>query len=224
VLTSHDPIGPQNKHTYFRSGGNNHTFLHLRDQLLIKETLGPLVQWAVDGYHVALGNHLLETTHSATSNVLLNLRFQRLIVEIQKLLTVKRLQPSQYTFTNTANSHGPDNLALEVVLAFGRFGDVPIATLNLFMCWDEITDKAKDSHNDVLRNRNNITSGDLSDGDPTVGLVGSVQVDVVRTNASSDGELQFFGLGQPLGGEIARMETGGNRKVVVSVTQKKNRS
>jgi hypothetical protein len=46
----------------------------------------------------------------------------------------------------------------------------------------------------VLGDRDDVGAGDLSDGDAAIGLVGCVEVDMVRADTSSDGELQVLGL------------------------------
>jgi hypothetical protein len=58
----------------------------------------------------------------------------------------------------------------------------------------------------VLSNGDNIGAGDLGDGDTAVGLVGSVEVDVVGADTSGDGDLEVLGLGQTLGTEVTRVE------------------
>jgi hypothetical protein len=59
----------------------------------------------------------------------------------------------------------------------------------------------------VLGNRDNVGASDFGHGDTTVGLVGSIEVDVVGSNTSSDGNLQVLGLSKTLLGEVTRMET-----------------
>jgi hypothetical protein len=41
----------------------------------------------------------------------------------------------------------------------------------------------------VLSDRDDVGAGDLGDGNTAVGLVGGIEVDVVRTDTSSDGKL-----------------------------------
>jgi len=60
----------------------------------------------------------------------------------------------------------------------------------------------------VLSDGDDVGSSDLSDGNTAIGLVGSVQVDVVRTNTGGDGNLEVLGLGKTLCGEVTRVETG----------------
>ena len=58
----------------------------------------------------------------------------------------------------------------------------------------------------MLGNGDDIGASHFSDGDTAVGLVGGIEVDVVRSNTGSDGDLQLLCLGQSLGSEVTRME------------------
>lgn len=161
---------------------------------------------AVDGDDIALRQQLLEGIDTSAANLLLLLGRKRLVVEVEQLLAVKRLQPSEDALTNTADSDGTDDLALEIVLVLGNLGDVPVAILNLLVCRDEVADQGQDGHDDVLSDRDDIGTSNLSNRDATIGLVGSVQVDVVGTDTSSDGELEVLGLSKTLCGEVTRVE------------------
>jgi hypothetical protein len=61
----------------------------------------------------------------------------------------------------------------------------------------------------VLGDRDDVGASDLSNGDTAIGLVSSVQIDVVRANAGCDGDLEVLCLGESLCGEVAGMEAGG---------------
>jgi hypothetical protein len=65
----------------------------------------------------------------------------------------------------------------------------------------------------VLGDGDDVGAGDFGDGDAAVGLVGGVQVDVVRADTSGDGELELLGLGQAFGSEVTGVEA---VKMVVS--------
>ena len=54
--------------------GEGHTGLHLRDQLLVEQTTGLLVKWAVDSNNITLRQHFLQVCDSSATNLLLNLR------------------------------------------------------------------------------------------------------------------------------------------------------
>jgi hypothetical protein len=58
----------------------------------------------------------------------------------------------------------------------------------------------------MLGDGDNVGASDLGDGNTAVGLVGCVQIDMVRANAGGDGELQVLGLGQALGSQVAGVE------------------
>jgi len=167
------------------------------------------VERAVDGDNVALGEHVLELVDTAASNLLLNLWVEWLVVVVEELLAVEWLQSAEDTLTNTTDSDGTDDLVLEVVLVLGDSGDVPVTVADLVVGWDKVADEGEDGHDDVLSDGDDVGSSDLGDGDTAVGLVGSVEVDVVGTNTGSDGDLELLGLGQTLSGEVTWVESGG---------------
>lgn len=184
------------------------TLLHLGDELLVEETLGLLVQGAVDGDNITLSKHLLQVLDATASDLLLLLGAQGLVVKVQQLLAVEGLQPAEDTLTDTANSDGTHDLVLKIVLLLGDGGNVPLATLDLLVSGDEVADEGEDGHDDVLGDGDNVGAGDLGDGDTAVGLVGGIEVDVVGTNTGGDGNLKVLGLGEALGGEVAGVEAG----------------
>jgi hypothetical protein len=195
-------------------GRRRHTRLHLGDQVLVEQTAGLLVERAVDGDDITLGQHLLEGVDSAAANLLLNLRLKRLVVEVEELLAVEGLETAEDTLTDTADSDGTDDLALKVELVLGGSGNVPVTSLDLLVGRDEVADQDEDGHEDVLSDGDDVGASDLSDGDTAVGLVGSVQVDVVRSDTSGDGDLELLGLGKTLSGEVTGVETRGVLEVV----------
>lgn len=149
----------------------------------------------VDGDNVTLRNHFLERLDTASANGLFGLSAQWLVVVVEELLAVEGLETTEDTLTDAANSDGTDNLVLEIILLLGTSGHIPVTTLNLLVSGDEVADEDEDSHDDMLGNGDDIAASDLGDGDTAVGGVGSVQVDVVRANTSSDSEFQVLGLG-----------------------------
>jgi len=166
------------------------------------------MQRAVNGNDITLGDHFLQGINASTTNLLLDLGLQRLVVEIQQLLTIKWLQSPQYTLTNSSYSNSSYNLAFEIKLVLGSGSDVPFTGLDLFMCGDEVTDEDEDGHNDVLGNGDNIGACYFGNGDTSIGLVGCVQVDVIGADSSCDGDLELLGLGETFGGEVTGVETG----------------
>jgi hypothetical protein len=184
--------------------------LHLGDEVLVEHTLGLLVERAVDGDNVTLGKQLLEGVNAAASNLLLLLIGKGLVVEVEKLLAVEGLEAAEDTLTNAADSDGTDNLALEIELLLGSVGDIPLTTLDLLVSRDEVADEDEDGHEDVLSNGDDVGASDLSDSDTTVGLVGSVEVDVVRADTSGNSELELLGTGQTLSGQVTGVERSGD--------------
>ena len=171
------------------------TGLHLGDELLVEETAGLLVQGAVNGDNVTLGEHLLEIIDATAADLLLGLGGEGLVVVVQELLAVEGLEAAEDTLTDTADGDGTDDLVLKIELVLGDGSDVPVAGLDLLVGRDEVADQDQDGHDNVLSDRDDVRSGDLGDGDTAVGGVGSVQVNVIGTNTGSDSELELLGLG-----------------------------
>jgi len=137
------------------------------------------VQGAIDGDNVALPEHLFETLHTSTPNLLLHLRFEGLVVKIEQLFAFEGPKPSEHTLTNSANSNRTDNFAFQVKFILGCCCHIPVSSLDLFMRGHEVSNEDEDGHDDMLSNRNNIGTCDFSHGDATVDLVCCVQVDMV---------------------------------------------
>jgi hypothetical protein len=190
--------------------------LHLADKFLVEETLGLLMQRAVDCDNVTLGDELLEGIDTAGTNLLFNLGAQRLVVVVQKLLAVERLEATKDTLSNAADGNCADNLALEVVLLLGGRSDIPVTGLNLLVSGDEVTDEHQNSHDNMLSDGDDIAASDFGNGDATVGRVGSVEVDVVGTDTGGDGELEILGLGQTLRRQVTRVEGSSNDNLCVN--------
>ena len=191
------------------SGGSTetHTLLHLGDQLLVEQTAGLVVERSVDGNNITLGKHLLKVVDTTAANLGLLLGRQGLVVVVEELLAVECLQTAEDTLTDTADSDGTDDLVLEVVLVLGDLSDVPVTTGDLLVGRDEVADEGEDGHDDVLSDGDDVGASDLSDGDTAVGLVCSIEVDVVGTDTSSDGELEVLGLSKTLCCEVTGVET-----------------
>jgi hypothetical protein len=193
------------------------TRLHLVDELLVEETLGLLVERAVDGDNVTLREHLLEGLDATAANLLLLLSAEGLVVEVEELLAVEGLQAAEDTLADTANGNGSHNLALEIELVLGRLGDVPVAAGDLLTGGAEVADEGEDGHNNVLGDGDDVGAGDFGDGDATVGLVGLVQVDVVGANTGGDGDLEVLALLQAVGGEVTGVEAGSVVRMLIEI-------
>ena len=165
------------------------------------------MKWAVDCDNITLCQHLLEVIDSAAANLLLNLWLKWLVVVVEQLLAVECLQSAENTLTNTANGNSSNSLALQIVLVLGDSCDVPVSRCDLLVGWDEVADEDEDGHDNMLSDRHNVRSGNFCNSDTAVGLVGSVEVDVVRSNTSSDGNLQVLGLSETLGSQVTWVET-----------------
>jgi hypothetical protein len=165
------------------------------------------VQWAVDGDNVALTQHLLKIFDTSAADLLLDLRLQWLVIEVEKLFAVERLQSAQDTFTDTANSNCTNNLVFKIIFVLRHCSDVPLSTRDLFVSRDEVAHKKEDSHDDVLGDGNDVGTCDFSNSNTAIGLIGSVQVDMIGANAGRDSDLELLGLREALGGKVAGVET-----------------
>ena len=76
------------------------------------------------------------------------------------------------------------------------------------MGWDEVADEDEDGHDDVFGNGDDVGAGHFGNRDPSIGLVGGVEVDVIGSNTGSDGELEVLGFGEAFGRQVARVEAG----------------
>jgi hypothetical protein len=186
------------------------TLLHLANKFLVKETLSLLVERTVNGDNVTLGDQLLKGVDPTSTNLLLRLGGQGLIVVVQKLLAIEGLEAAEDTLTDAANGNGANNLVLKVILLLGSGSNIPVTTLNHLMGGNKVADENQNRHDDVLGDGDDIAASDLGDSDTAVGGVGSVEVDVVGTDASCDGKLELLGLGQTLSSQVSRVEWSGN--------------
>ena len=75
---------------------------------------------------------------------------------------------------------------------------------------NEVADEQEDAHDDMLGDGHDVRARDLEHLDTP--LDGRIEVDVVRADASSDGDLELLGLGQALGGEITGVEAVGDKR------------
>lgn len=168
---------------------------------------------AVDGDNITLTQELVEVLNSSATNLLLNLGLEGLVIEVEQFLAVKWLETTEDTLSDAANSDGTDDLVLEIILVLSHGSDVPITSLNLLVSRNEVADKGEDGHDDVLSDRDDVATSNLGDGDTAIGLVGSVEVNVIGTNTSGDGDLEVLGFGKALSGEITRVETVGTPRL-----------
>lgn len=58
----------------------------------------------------------------------------------------------------------------------------------------------------MLGHRDDVGASDFGNCDTAVGGIGSVEIDVIRADTSSNGKLKVLSLSQTLGIEIARVE------------------
>ena len=110
------------------------TLLEVQKQVLVDQPASALVEGRVDGDDVALGYELLEVFDAARTEGRLGRGGERVVVIVQELLAVERLQTLQYALANAAGTDGADNLALKVICVAGDLRDIPVAALNHLPC------------------------------------------------------------------------------------------
>lgn len=157
------------------------TLLHLGDELLVEHTLGLLVQRAVDSDDISLSEHLLEVLNSSATNFLGSLFGKGLVIEVEEFLTVERYETSQDTFTDTSDTNGSNDLALNIEGVLGNGSDVPFTTGDLLVSGDKVADESEHGENDVFSDRYDIGSSNFSNEDLL--LIGSSKINVIGTCA-----------------------------------------
>ena len=164
------------------------------------------MQRTIDRNYIALAQHLLQCVYTTASNLFFQFGCKRLVIKIKQLFAVKRLQPSQHSLSDTTNGHGTDDLILEIVFTLGNGSNIPVTVLDHLMRRDEVSNQGKYGHDDMLSYRNDVGAGDLCYSDTTVGLIRSVEVDMIRADAGSHGELEFLRLLQAFSGQVTWVE------------------
>lgn len=137
------------------------------------------MQGTVDGNNVTLFYHILELFDTVTANFFRLLFTQRLVVEVEELLAVKRFKSAQDALTDTTNTNGTNDLVLEIILLLGDGSNIPVTSLHLLVGGNKVSNQYQDGHNNVLSNRDDITASDFGDRNTAISLVGKVKVDVV---------------------------------------------
>lgn len=137
------------------------------------------MQGTVDSNNVTLFYHILELFDTVTANFFRLLFTQRLVVEVEELLAVKRFKSAQDALTDTTNTNGTNDLVLEIILLLGDGSNIPVTSLHLLVGGNKVSNQYQDGHNNVLSNRDDITASDFGDRNTAISLVGKVKVDVV---------------------------------------------
>ena len=176
------------------------TLLHFRNQFLVEQPASLLVQRTVDGDYITLSQHLFQVIYASASNFFLNLRLERLVVKVQQLFAIKWLESSQHTFANTPDSDCAHDLVFEIVFVLCNGGDIPVSTRNLLMSGNKVANEGEDGHENMLCHGHNIGTGDFSDRDATVSFVPGIKVNVVGSNARSDGKFELLSFSESFGG------------------------
>ena len=187
------------------------TLLHFRNQFLIEQAASLLVQRTVDGDNITLSQHLFQVIYASAANFFLNLRLERLVVKVQQLLAVKWLESSQHAFADTPDSDCAHDLILEIVFVLCNRGDIPVSTRDLLMSWNKVANEGEDGHENMLCHGYHIGTSDFSDCDATVGFVPSIKVNVVGSNARSDGKFELLSFSESFGCQVTWVEANSNK-------------
>ena len=169
------------------------------------------MQRTVDRDYITLSQHLFQVIYTSASNFFLNLRLERLVVKVQQLLAVKWLESSQHAFADTPDSDCAHDLVLEIVFVLCNGGDIPVSTRNLLMSWNKVANEGEDGHENMLCHGYDIGTSDFSNRDATVGFVPGIKVNVVGSNAGSNGKFELLSFSESFGGQVPWVEANSNR-------------
>jgi hypothetical protein len=106
---------------------------------------------------------------------------------------VEGCETAQDSFADASGPDGADNFVLYIPVTLGDFGNIPSSFSNHVMSWDEVFHQDKHGHDNVLRDRYNVAAGNFSHSYTTIRLISSIQVNMIGTNACSDGEPDILG-------------------------------
>ena len=168
------------------------------------------MQRTVDGDYITLSQHLFQVIYTSAANFFFNFRLERLVVKVQQLLTVKGLKSSQHALADTPDSNCAHDLVLEIVFVLRNGGNVPVSTRDLLMSWNKVANECENGHENMLCHGYDIGTSDFSDRDATIGFVPSIEVNVVGSNARSDGKFELFSFSESFGGQITWVEADSN--------------
>ena len=79
------------------------------------------------------------------------------------------------------------------------------------MSWNKVANEGEDGHEDMLCHRYDIGTSDFSDRDATVGFVPGIKVNVVRSNAGSDGKFELLSFSESIGCQVTWVEANSNK-------------
>lgn len=112
------------------------------------------------------------------------------------------------SFKTSLTSNQRTHFALKIVSVFGNGSNVPLLGHDLLMSRSVITDQDENLHHNVLSDTDDVRSGHLSDGN--LAFIGSVQIDMVRTDTCGLTQLQVFGFGDNFARQVSRVERRGD--------------
>lgn len=167
---------------------------------------------SVDDDDVALGQHCVEILLERSSYLTLELRIHLEAIMVEEI-AVERLQPLEQKPAYSPSSNRSNGLAFEVIGSMGDGSDVPFPTDDLMVSRQVVPDEDEDPHEFVFSNRDSVAPGDLGHCQPS--LSRSLEINVVRTNASGQQKLQVLRLLDSLRGYICRVERSRNQHVQV---------
>lgn len=164
----------------------------------------------------AAASERVDSASEYTSNSVCENRLtarEGVVVVVQQLLGVERLETLQDTVADAARAERADDFAFEVERVARDVRHPPLATLDHLMRGHEVAHEEEDVHDDVLRDGDDVGACNLQDLD--VPLDGGIEVDVVGPNTGGDTDLEVLGLGDELASEVARVEGRGDEDLGV---------
>mmetsp|Transcript_21820 Transcript_21820/g.30829 ORF Transcript_21820/g.30829 Transcript_21820/m.30829 type:complete len:305 (+) Transcript_21820:399-1313(+) len=176
---------------------------HLGDHVSVEEVLRLRVERAVDSHYIADLDHVFDFGVVSQVQLFFDRLGEAVAVSVVEL-AAKGVHTAQNSQTDTARGDGPDVHTFNVVSALYAVSDVPAAVDDLVVTRDVVADQRQDHHADVFGDRDGVAEGHFRHSH--VSLDGSVEVHVVGTDTSSQAHLEVRGAGDPLCGDVVRVE------------------
>ena len=126
-------------------------------------------------------------------------------------VNIKGCESAQNGTTDAAGRDDTDVHSLDVIGALDAVGYVPATIDDPFVRGKVVANESEDLHNSVLGDTDAVAIGLFDHGDAVADCC--VEINVIRTDAGRDRELQFWRLRDPFCGQIGRLEWLGNHDV-----------
>jgi len=180
------------------------SLLRLRKKVLVEEMLGTLVERRIDRDHITLLDKLFDRVHALGTKLLLGGRIELVVVVVEQLSTIERLQALKNATADPADTHSANDLVLQVVRILRNLRNIPTTRRVLPMRGDEVAHEIENRHHRMLGHGCDVRSSDLVHAD--LALVRLREVNVVAAHSSSHRILEILGLVNALCREITGVE------------------